>query len=132
LRPAGYNTQVQIAQSRGYVVLMTEMIHDARVIPLAKTRPDFGGLARWQGNSWGRWEVNTLVIEKITPVGPKAIRYEFTVSDPRLWDEPWGGEFPVEIVDDPVFEYTCHEGKYGLPNTLRRVREEEKSRSSKQ
>lgn len=127
----GYNTQVQIAQSRGYVVLMTEMIHDARVIPLAKTRPDFGDLARWQGNSWGRWEVNTLVIEKITPVGPKSIRYEFTVSDPSLWDETWGGEFPMEIVDGPVFEYACHEGNYGLPNTLRGVREEEKSRSSK-
>jgi hypothetical protein len=156
LRPVGYNTQVQIAQSRGYVVLMTEMIHDARVIPIAKARPDFGGLARWQGNSWGRWEGSTLVIEttgfsdkvnprgsnvpmgpegrvieKITPTGPKSIRYEFTVSDPSLWDQAWGGEFPMETVDGPVFEYACHEGNYGLPNTLRGVREEEKTRSSK-
>jgi hypothetical protein len=152
LRPVGYNTQVQIAQSRGYVVLMTEMIHDARVIPLARSRPDFGGLRRWQGNSWGRWEGDTLVIEttgfsekvnprgsnvpmgpegkvieKITPVGPKSVRYEFTVSDPSLWDESWGGEFPMEIVEGPVFEYACHEGNYGLPNTLRGAREDEKA-----
>lgn len=156
LRPVGYNTQVQIMQSRGHVVLMTEMVHDARVIPIAKARPDFGGLTRWQGNSWGRWDGDTLVIEttgfsdkvnprgsnvpmgpegkvieKISPTGPKSVRYEFTVSDPSLWDESWGGEFPMEIVDGPVFEYACHEGNYGLPNTLRGVREEEKSRSSK-
>src|SRR5689334_10100634 len=75
LRPVGYNTLVQIMQTRGYVVLMTEMIHDARVIPISKTRPDFGGLQRWQGNSWGHWEGETLVIEttgisdKVTPRG---------------------------------------------------------------
>lgn len=62
-------------QTRGYVVLMTEMVHDARVIPLAKSRPDFGGLSRWQGNSWGRWEGQTLVVEttgisdKVNPRG---------------------------------------------------------------
>jgi hypothetical protein len=152
LRPVGYNTQVQIMQSRGQVVLMTEMVHDARVIPLSKSRPDFGGLTRWQGNSWGHWEGQTLVIEttgisekvnprgsnvpmgpegkvieKITRTGPKSIRYEFMVSDPSLWDVAWGGEFPMEISADPLFEYACHEGNYGLPNTLRGVREEEKS-----
>lgn len=156
LRPVGYNTQVQIMQSRGYVVLMTEMVHDARVIPIAKSRLDFGGLKRWQGNSWGRWEGDTLVvettgitdkvnprgsnvplgpegrvIERITPTGPLSIRYEFTVADPGLWDESWGGEFPMEIADGPVFEYACHEGNYGLPNTLRGVREEEKSGKTK-
>jgi hypothetical protein len=151
LRPVGYNTLVQLAQSRGYVVLMTEMIHDARIIPLAVKRPDFGGLTRWQGNSWGRWEGNTLVIEttgfsdrvtprgsgvpmgpegkvieKITRTGPSSIRYEFTVSDPSLWDVPWGGEFPMELSKEPLYEYACHEGNYGLPNTLRGIREDEK------
>jgi len=153
LRPVGYNTLVRIAQSPGFVVLMTEMVHDARVIPIAKSRPDFGGLPRWQGNSWGHWEGQTLVIEttgisgkvnprgsavpmgpdgkvieKITPTGPKTVRYEFLVSDPTLWDVSWGGEFPMEITDDPLLEYACHEGNYGLPNTLRGVREEEKAR----
>ena len=156
LRPVGYNTLVQIAQTRGYVVLMTEMVHDARVIPLARSRPDFGGLTRWQGNSWGRWDGDTLVIEttgisdhvtprgsavpmgpqgkvmeRITRTGPKTIRYEFTVTDPSLWDVPWGGEFPMELSDEPLFEYACHEGNYGLANTLRGVREEEKSRNRK-
>jgi len=132
------------------------MIHDARVIPLAKSRPDFGGLKRWQGNSWGRWEGDTLVIEttgfsdqvtprgsgvpmgpegkvieKITRTGPKSIRYEFTVSDPSLWDVPWGGEFPMELTDQPLFEYACHEGNYGLPNTLRGIRKEEQTSSRK-
>jgi hypothetical protein len=154
LRPVGYNTLVRIAQSRDHVVLMTEMVHDARVIPLAKTRPDFGGLTRWQGNSWARWEGETLVIEttgisdkvnprgsnvpmgpqgkvieKITPTGPNSIRYEFTVSDPSLWDESWGGEFPMEITDEPLLEYACHEGNYGLSNTLRGMREQEKART---
>lgn len=153
LRPVGYNTLVRILQSRDHVVLMTEMVHGARIIPLAKSRPDFGGLTRWQGNSWGHWEGQTLVvettgisdkvnprgssvpmgpegkvIEKITPTGPQSIRYEFTVSDPSLWDVSWGGEFPMEITDDLLLEYACHEGNYGLPNTLRGVREQEKAK----
>lgn len=152
LRPVGYNTLVQIVQTRGYVVLMTEMIHDARVIPVSKTRPDFGGLQRWQGNSWGHWEGETLVIEttgisdKVTPrgssvpmgpegkvveritrTGPNSIRYEFTVTDPSLWDQPWGGQFPMEITSEPLLEYACHEGNYGLPNTLRGAREDERA-----
>jgi hypothetical protein len=152
LRPVGYNTHVQIMQTRDHVVLMTEMVHNARVIPIAKGRPDFGGLTRWQGNSWGRWEGDTLVIEttgisdrvfprgayvplsrdgrvieKITRTGPKTITYEFVVTDPSLWDQSWGGEFPMELADGPMFEYACHEGNYGMANTLRGMREEEKA-----
>jgi hypothetical protein len=152
LRPVGYNTLVQIMQTPDHVVLMTEMVHDARVIPLARNRPDFGGLTRWQGNSWGHWEAGTLVIEttgfsdrvtprgsnvpmgpdgkvieKITRTGPRSIRYEFLVTDPSLWDVGWGGEFPMELAGEPLFEYACHEGNYGLVNTLRGVREEERS-----
>lgn len=152
LRPVGYNTLVQIHQDRSHVVLVTEMVHDARIIPLAPQRPDFGGLTRWQGNAWGHWDGDTLVIEttgisdkvlprgsgvplgpqgrvleRITPTGPGSLRYEFTVSDPSLWDEDWGGEFPLELTRDPLLEYACHEGNYGLPNTLRGVREDEKA-----
>jgi hypothetical protein len=152
LRPVGYNTLVQIMQSPGYVVLMTEMVHGARVIPVTGKRPDFAGLTRWQGNSLGKWEGQALVIEttgisdqvnprgsnvpmgpegkvieKITPTGPRSVRYEFMVSDPGLWDVSWGGEFPMEISDEPLFEYACHEGNYGLPNTLRGMREQETS-----
>ena len=156
LRPVGYNTLVQLVQTRGYIVLMTEMIHDARVIPISKTRPDFGGLQRWQGNSWGRWEGETLVIEttglsdKVTPrgssvpmgpegkvveritrTGPDSIRYEFTVTDPSLWDQPWGGQFPMETSSEPLLEYACHEGNYGLPNTLRGAREDERAKGDR-
>lgn len=151
LRPVGYNSHVQIMQAPHYVVFMTEMIHDARVIPIAKARPDFGGLTRWQGNSWGHWQGDTLVIEttgiadqvtprgsnvpmgpegkvieKITRTGATTLRYEFTVTDPSLWDVGWGGEFPMQLTDGPVFEYACHEGNYGIANTLRGAREDEK------
>jgi len=152
LRPVGYNTQVQIMQTRGYVVFETEMIHDARVIPIVNKKPDFGGLTRWQGNSWGHWQGDTLVIEttgvtdlttprgsdvgmgpdgkiieKITRTGDNTILYEFTVTDPSLWDVSWGGEFPMELTDGPMFEYACHEGNYGIANTLRGARAEEKA-----
>jgi hypothetical protein len=156
LRPVGYNTHVQIMQSRDHVVLVTEMVHNARVIPLVKSKPEFAGLTRWQGNSSGRWERDTLVIEttgisdrvfprgasipwgpdarvveKITRIGPRAIRYEFLVTDPSLWDASWGGEYPMELADGPMFEYACHEGNYGMANTLRGFREDEK-RGSRQ
>jgi hypothetical protein len=151
LRPVAYNSTVKIMQTQHHVILMTEMIHDARVVPISQSRPDFKGLTRWQGNAWGRWEGDTLVIEttgitdrvtprgsnlplgpegkvieKITRTGPKTIRYEFTVSDPSLWDVAWGGEFPMEFTDDPVFEYACHEGNYGIANILSGAREDEK------
>jgi len=152
LRPVGYNTFVQLMQGPGHVVLVTEMVHGARIIPLAQSRPDSGGLTRWQGNSWGHWEGDTLVIEttgisdkvnprgssvpmgpqgrvieKITRTGPESIRYEFAVSDPSLWDVSWGGEYPMELAGEPMFEYACHEGNLGLPNTLRGLREDEKA-----
>jgi hypothetical protein len=155
MRPVAYNTHVQIMQTKDHVVLMTEMIHDARVIPIAKTRPDFGGITRMQGNSWGHWEGDTLVvettgvsdrnlprntsvgmgpdariIEKLTRTGPKTVMYEFTVNDPSLWVTAWGGEFPMDMIDGPVFEYACHEGNYGMANTLRGAREEEKAKAA--
>ncbi|MEO8314183.1 MAG: hypothetical protein ABI645_05255 [Pseudomonadota bacterium] len=155
LRPVAYNTHVQITQTRDHVILMTEMIHDARVIPIAKSKPDFAGLTRWQGNSWGHWEGDTLVIEttgitdkvtprganvpmgpegkvieKLTRTGPKTVTYEFTVSDPSIWDTAWGGEFPMDLTDGPVFEYACHEGNYGMANTLRGAREEERQKAA--
>jgi hypothetical protein len=152
LRPVAYNTQVRIMQTPGFVVLMTEMIHDARVIPIADKRPDFGGVTSWQGNSWGRWQGDTFVIEttgfsdqvmprgsnvpwgpdakvveKLTRTGADTVMYEFMVTDPSLWDESWGGEYPMELTEGPMFEYACHEGNYGVANTLRGAREDEKA-----
>jgi hypothetical protein len=157
LRPVAYNTHVQITQTREHLIFMTEMIHDARVIPIAKSKPDFGGIKRWQGNSWGHWEGDTLVIEttgflervvprganvglgpdakvieKLTRTGPKTVLYEFTMTDPTIWETAWGGEFPMDLTDGPVFEYACHEGNYGMANTLRGAREEEKTKAAAQ
>lgn len=101
-------------------------------------RPDFGGLTRRQGNSRGHWEDETLVIEttgfsnqflprgSAVPMGPEARVIE-KITGPGLWDVSWGGEYPLEISDEPIFQYACQEGNCGLPNTLRGVREEERS-----
>jgi hypothetical protein len=148
LLPVGYNSSVQIMQSKDQVVIVAEMIHHTRVIPLLKQAPDFAGLTRWQGNSWGHWEGDTLVIEttgiaklprgsnlqmgpdgkvveRNSRTGPNSLRYEFTVSDPSLWDVSWGGEYPLGFVDEPMVEYACHEGNYGMANILSGAREDE-------
>src|SRR5690606_9682872 len=134
LRPVAHNTHVQIMQTPQLVIFMTQKIHDTRVIPLTPARPDFGSLNGRQGNAWGRWEGDTLVIEttgnpdRVTPAGSGAgeasaatiiekftrtdartIRYQFEVSDPNMWQSRWGGEFPMELTEGPMLEYACHE-----------------------
>ena len=151
--PRGYNTHYQIVQTEGYVVILLEMIHDARVIPL-DGRPHVDQKIRnWMGDSRGHWEGNTLVIEttnfndrihsdfvlgyagttkalkvveRFTRTGPNRIDYEFTVDDPGTWTKPWTGSSPWERADGPIFEYACNEGNYGLPNTLSGARAEER------
>lgn len=138
LRPLAWNTHVQIMQTPQLVIFMTQQIHDTRVIPLAPARPEFGGIAGGQGNAWGRWEGDTLVIEtrgnphRVTPAGSGAgrasaatiiekftrtdartIRYQFEVSDPGLWQSRWGGEFPMELTEGPMLEYACQKDNGG-------------------
>jgi hypothetical protein len=145
--PPGYNPAYQIVQSPGYVTILVEMLHEVRVIPL-DGRPHAPSTVRsWLGDSRGRWEGDTLVvettnfndqvafrgasenmtiIERFTRVSDDQIRYEFTVHDPSTWELPWRGEMPFVKINGPIFEHACHEGNYGIANTLAAVRLEEK------
>ena len=149
IMPVGYNANLDILQGPGYVVVRTEMIHTARLIPIDGARPHIGKkILLWNGDSRGHWEGSTLVVEttnfnekvkfrnstpavkvteRFTRTGPDAITYTFTVEDPTTWTRPWTAEVPMTKTDGPIFEYACHEGNYGLPNILRAARVEEKT-----
>ena len=146
--PAGYNNYYQILQTPEHVVILIEMIHDARLIPLA-TRPHLPkNVQQWLGDSLGRWEGKTLVVdttnftdktnfrgsgehlrvtERFTRVDEGTLLYQFTVDDPQSFTRPWSGEIPMKKVDGPIFEYACHEGNSSMENILRAARAEEKA-----
>ena len=151
LLQAGYNNNFQIVQSVGYVVLETEMIHDARVIPI-DGRPHLpSNIRQWYGDSIGHWEGDTLVIdttnftdqtpfagaqnlhviERLTRVDADTILYWFTVEDPGMWTKPWSGEMPISKVNGLMYEYACHEANYPLANTLRGARVAEQDATQK-
>jgi hypothetical protein len=142
-----YNNDYQIMQAPGYVMILTEMLHDVRVIPL-DGRPQLPpNVRQWTGSSRGRWDGQTLVVEttnltdkfafqgasenmrlteRFTRVDAQTIRYQFTVEDPATWTSPWSAEVPWQKTKGPIFEHACHEGNYGLYNTLAGARAEEK------
>jgi len=142
-----YNNNYQIAQVPGYVMILVEMIHDVRIIPL-DGRPHLPqNVRQWMGNYVGRWEGETLVVEttnftdktafrgssehmrlteRFTRVAEDVIRYQFTIDDPATWARPWSAEVPMKKTIGPLFEHACHEGNYGLGNTLAGARAEEK------
>jgi hypothetical protein len=149
IMPVGYNANLDILQGPGYVVVRTEMIHSARLIPIDGARPHVGrNIKLWNGDSRGHWEGNTLVVEttnfndrvrfrnstsaikvteRFTRVSADAITYTFTVDDPTTWTRPWTAEVPMLKVKGPIFEYACHEGNYGIANILRAARADEKA-----
>ncbi len=134
----GYNSNLQIFQSPGQVLIQPEM-GDPRIIPTdGRPLPD-DLLPQWNGTSVGRWEGDTLVIEtagfrpetawrgasehirvteRITRLDHDTLEYAFTVEDPHTWAEPWGGVYPLTRMDNILFEYACTEGNYGMRNTL--------------
>ena len=152
--PVGYNQNVQIVQTRDYVVIHNEMVHNARIVPL-DGRPHLPEEVRpWSGDSRGHWEGNTLVVdttgftdktwnqfsgwnwasdenlhlvERFTRVDAGTLLYEFTVDDPTTWTKPWTAAVPLRSTEDQMFEYACHEGNYGMMDILRGARAEEKA-----
>jgi hypothetical protein len=147
---AGYNSDYQIVQAPGYVMILTAMIHDARLIPLDGRPQPPETVRQWIGVSRGRWEGQTLVvettnfngknpfagssenlrvIERFARVADDVIQYRFTIDDPSMWGRPWSGELPLVKSQGPIFEHACHEGNYGLYNTLVGARLEEKKAS---
>ncbi len=145
--PGAYNNNYQIVQTPGYVMILVEMLHDVRIIPL-DGRPQLPQTVRqWEGSYRGRWEGDTLVVEttnftdrtafqgssenmrlteRFTRVSEDTILYRFTVDDPATWTRPWSAELPMNKAIGPLFEHACHEGNYGLYNTLAGARAEEK------
>ena len=127
--PGVYNNNVQFVQTRGAIAIVNEMIHDARIVPM-DGRPH-GGVRRWMGDSRGRWEGATLVVdtinfsekvdfrgsaehlhlvERFTRVDGDTIDYRFTVEDPTTWTRPWTAGFPLRKTTQAMYEYACHEG----------------------
>ncbi len=144
--PIGYNSNLQIVQGPGYVAILQEMIHDVRMIPTDNSPHVPSNIRQWMGDSRGHWEGDTLVVdttnftdrtafhgssaslhvvERFRRVDADTIRYQFTVDDPSTWARPWSAEIPMSSIEGPIFEYACHEGNYGIVNSLSGARAEE-------
>jgi hypothetical protein len=146
-----FNTLVsnyRFIQAPGYFVIVHEILHETRMIPL-DGRPHVGPNVRsWMGDSRGRWEGNTLVVEttnfidrgqfrgagqnmrlveRFTRTGPDTLTYEFTVTDPTTFSKPWTASVPMIASEGPIFEWACHEHNYGLANILSAARAEERA-----
>ena len=151
ITPGGYNQNVQIFQTPDHLVMMTEMVHTVRSIPI-DGRPAITDerLAQWSGNSIGRWEGDTLVVEtsnfdtdrnwrgssttmrlveRFTRVDANTLEYEYTVDDPNTWVEPWTVNLPMQRNDLPMFEYACHEGNYSMDAMLGGARADERAQA---
>jgi hypothetical protein len=152
IMPSGYNNNVRLIQTRDYVVILNEMVHDARVVPIS-SRPH-GGNRRWLGESRGRWEGDTLIvetrnftangtgtiglrvppsdqlrlIERFTLRDPGTLVYQFTVDDPATWTRPWTAAVPMQRSDEDIYEYACHEGNLGMVGIMAGAREQDSSR----
>ena len=152
--PGGYNQNLQIFQTADYVVILHEMVHDARIVPL-DGRPHLpDSIRQWMGNPRGRWEGDTLVIEstnftdktssfndspssgmgtgrtlrlteRLRRVNADTLEYEFTVNDPATFTRPFTGIIPMRRSTEPLFEFACHEGNYGMTNILAGARTQE-------
>jgi hypothetical protein len=145
-----YNNNYTIVQNADHVMIMAEMVHDVRIIRLGEPQTLAEGMDPWFGDSWGRWEGNTLVvetrninpaqalrglplsesgkiIERFTRVDAETILYEFTIDDPEVYTSIWGGQVPFRALNDLVYEYSCHEGNYALEGVLRGARFQETS-----
>jgi len=143
--PILYNNHYQIVQSPGYVMILVEMVHDARIIRI-DSEPLPAVMQPWLGDSIGRWEGDTLVVEtsnfnpnqqfrnsstnmrvteRFTRVGEDRINYSFTVNDLDTFAAPFTAEIPMNLTSDRLFEYACHEGNYSLPGVLAGARIDE-------
>jgi len=144
--PVLYNNNYQIVQTKDTVMILVEMVHDARIIRLGGMRLP-ANIRKWMGDSIGRWEGDTLavettgfteqesfrgstsnlkVIERFTRVAADKINYRVTVEDPGAFSRPWTAEYPFYATHEPIYEYACHEGNYALPGILAGAREDEK------
>jgi len=151
IEPRAYNNHMQVFQTPDHVVIFNEMVHDARIIPLGPREPLPDHVRQRMGDSRGRWEGDTLVIEtsnldrlnsftwrqgatedmrlveRFTRVDDGTLLYEFTVEDPATWTRPWSVEVPMARSTDQVWEFACHEGNYGMEGILSGHRADERA-----
>ena len=161
ITPGGYNQNVQIFQVPGTVALLTEMVHDSRIIPLDGRPHVADDIRQWKGDSRGYWDGDTLVVEttnfthkiasfsphpfasygsaekmhlteRFTRVDDDTLHYEFTVNDPRTFTQPFTAILQMQKADHALYEYACHEGNYGLHNVLAGARQEEQEAAASQ
>jgi len=154
MMPGFYNHNYQIVQTKDYVLISVEMIHDARIIPLSNS-PVRPGMNQWLGTPRGHFEGNTLVvestgfrridqrntalfgtsergrvIERFTPTSAGSMDYTITVDDPAYYTRSWTASIPMSKVEGPLYEYACHEGNYGLRGVMAGHRKEEEEKAS--
>ena len=146
--PSAYNNNMQLFQTPDHVVVITEMVHTARVIRLDGSPGLTPDVRQWSGDSRGHWEGETLVIEtrnfaekrrwrgttenmrlveRFTRIDAGTLLYEFTVTDPETWTSPWTASVPLVLNPEPMFEYACHEGNYSMGGMLAGTREQEQA-----
>ncbi len=150
MMPGFYNHNYHIVQTPDHVAILVEMVHEARIVPLGG-RPNASGVRQWLGDSRGRWEGDTLVVEttnfagkvtargltafsggerltvveRFTRVDDDTIDYRVTVTDPDIWSAPWTVSMPMTAMEGVLYEYACHEGNYAMGNMLAGARVEE-------
>ena len=139
MTPSAYNNNVQLFQTADHVVILNEMVHSARIVPL-DGRPHLPAhLKQWIGDSRASWDGDTLVVEtrnflgetslrgssanlhlveRFRRAGPDTLIYEFTVNDPTSWSRPWTAQVLMARTDEPLYEYACHEGNYSMASSL--------------
>ena len=145
MSPVIYNSHLQFVQSPGYVAIVAEMVHDVRIIPITDERnPATESHRKWMGDSIGHWEGDTLVVEtrwfndwhslRGLPVDGITVTetfrresefklvYGFRVDDPTVFADAFYGEYPLSRIDEPIYEYACHEGNHGMFGILRGAR----------
>ena len=150
MNPSAYNNNMQLFQTDDHVVILNEMVHDARVVPLDGSPHLPGHVRQWKGDSRGRWEGNTLVVEtrnftaktsfrgsgpdlrlveRFTLLDADRLLYEYTVDDAASFARPWSVRVVMQRSDSPLFEYACHEGNYGMENLLLSARARDRQRA---
>ena len=147
MESSAYNNIMQVFQTPGHVVILNEMVNDSRIVPLDGRAHLPGDVQQWRGDSRGRWEGDTLVIdttnftgktsfrgsgpglhlvERLTRIDDETLQYEYTIDDPATFERPWSVAMPMKQSADPVFEYACHEGNYGMEGILAGARADER------
>jgi len=149
--PSAYNNNVHILQTPDHVVLLIEMVHDARIVPI-DGRPQLSeNIRQWRGDGRGHWEGGTLVVEsrnfsektsfrgtgknlhlteRFTRVGPDRVLYEYKIDDPEMFTESWSAAIPMKWSDQPMYEYACHEGNYAMESMLAGARAQQAAEAS--